>query len=103
MRELQLDTADLAKSFSDIEALAMHCRFSDCAHQGEPGCAVGAAIAKGELLPERLHSYVKLQGELSYQGMSARQREQEKIQRMFGGVGGMKQARDFVKLKNRQK
>lgn len=100
MRELQLDTADLSKSFSDIEELAKHCRFSDCAHQSEPGCAVNTAVMNGELSPERLHSYLKLQNELSYQGMNSRQLEQEKLQRLFADVGGMKQARDYIKQKN---
>lgn len=103
MRELQLESADLAKSFSDIEELAKRCRFSDCAHQSEPGCAVNTAVINGELSPERLHSYLKLQNELSYQGMNSRQLEQEKMQRMFASVGGMKQARDLIKLKNKRK
>ncbi|MPM66687.1 Small ribosomal subunit biogenesis GTPase RsgA [bioreactor metagenome] len=103
MRELQLETADLTKSFADIEELAKHCRFSDCAHQSEPGCAVSNAVRNGELSPERLHSYFKLQNELSYQGMNSRQLEQEKMQRLFAEVGGMKQARDFIKLKNKRK
>lgn len=103
MRELQLESADLAKSFSDIENLAKRCRFSDCTHQSEPGCAVNTAVINGELSPERLHSYFKLQNELSYHGMNSRQLEQEKIQRMFASVGGMKHARDLIKLKNKRK
>ena len=103
MRELQLETADLSKSFADIEELATHCRFSDCAHQSEPGCAVTAAVMNGQLSPGRLHSYLKLQNELSYQGMNSRQLEQEKIQRMFAAVGGVKQARDLIKQKKKRK
>ena len=51
MRELALWDAEagLEQSFADIEALAARCRFSDCAHNGEPGCAVAAAIADGDL------------------------------------------------------
>ncbi|TEB04187.1 putative ribosome biogenesis GTPase RsgA [Pelotomaculum schinkii] len=103
MRELQLENADLSKSFADIEDLANYCRFNDCKHQNEPGCAVKTAIEKGILSAERLGSYQKLQTELSYQGLNSRQLEHEKINRMFGGTGGMKQARSFFKEKNRQR
>ncbi|WP_350004190.1 ribosome small subunit-dependent GTPase A [Pseudarthrobacter sp. WHRI 8279] len=51
--------------FDDIEALAGRCRFSDCAHQGEPGCAVQEAIAVGALEERRWHNYLKLQRELA--------------------------------------
>lgn len=50
----------LDSSFSDIAALAAGCRFKDCSHAGEPGCAVEAAVAAGTLAPERLKSYHKL-------------------------------------------
>ncbi|MEG6586763.1 ribosome small subunit-dependent GTPase A [Dendrosporobacter sp. 1207_IL3150] len=103
MRELQLESADLSKSFADIDELAQHCRFSDCAHQNEPGCAVNDAIKSGTLASERLRNYQKLQNEISYQGMTSRQLEHEKIERMFSSVGGMKQARDFIKNKNKRR
>ncbi len=66
MRELQLWEAEggLEGAFADITALAATCRFSDCAHRHEPGCAVLAALEQGELAPERLESYRKLQREL---------------------------------------
>src|SRR5690606_15798935 len=62
MRELSLAEADVAASalFDDIEALAAACRFRDCRHQAEPGCAVCAAVASGDLDPRRLESYRKL-------------------------------------------
>ena len=50
--------------FQDIEALALRCRFSDCAHDTEPGCAVKAALADGSLDAGRLQSYRKLLREL---------------------------------------
>lgn len=67
MRELHLwgEEEDLAESFTDIEELAGSCRFSDCAHRVEPGCAVQAAIAAGQLSAARLESYQKLKGELA--------------------------------------
>jgi ribosome biogenesis GTPase len=66
LREAQLWEGEdaLANLFQDIEDLALTCRFNDCAHQTEPGCAVKAAIANGELDPNRLQSYRKLQREL---------------------------------------
>jgi ribosome biogenesis GTPase len=62
LREVQLWEGDqgIESTFGDIEELAESCRFSDCRHQGEPGCAVGEAVARGELAPERLESYHKL-------------------------------------------
>jgi len=64
MREFALwGGDDLGDAFRDIEELARQCRFRDCSHQGEPGCAVAAAIASGELSPERLDSYRKLRAE----------------------------------------
>jgi ribosome biogenesis GTPase len=64
LREVQLwaSTEDLADSFDDIVALASSCRFRDCAHAGEPGCAVGAASVE----PARLANYLKMQKELAH-------------------------------------
>ncbi len=64
MRELQLWDADLEQTFGDVEAVAAQCRFNDCSHGREPGCAVRAALADGTLSQERWTSYVKLQREL---------------------------------------
>ncbi|WP_066094012.1 ribosome small subunit-dependent GTPase A [Xanthomonas massiliensis] len=63
--------------FEDIEALAAQCRFRDCAHQGEPGCAVQAAIAAGSLAPARLASYRKLRAELDAAARKLAQRQEE--------------------------
>jgi ribosome biogenesis GTPase len=64
IRELQLWDADLEQTFGDIEELARHCRFSDCAHDQEPGCAIRDALAQGTLPADRWDSYRKLQREL---------------------------------------
>lgn len=65
------DAADgLEKTFSDVENLARACRFGDCAHETEPGCAVRAALESGELTARRLASYRKLLRENAY--MAAR-------------------------------
>ncbi|MFU8804733.1 MAG: ribosome small subunit-dependent GTPase A [Bradymonadaceae bacterium] len=53
--------------FEDIAQLAMQCRFRNCRHAQEPGCAVQAAITAGELSTQRLVSYQKLSGELGAQ------------------------------------
>ena len=68
MRELQLWRRDdnLDKSFSDIDDIAVGCRFSDCSHEKEPGCAVIAAVESGDLSEERINNYMKLKKELSY-------------------------------------
>jgi ribosome biogenesis GTPase / thiamine phosphate phosphatase len=68
MRELQLWDVDegLEASFSDIEELAAGCRFSDCTHRGEPGCAVTDAVERGVIRAGRLSSYHKLQRELAH-------------------------------------
>jgi ribosome biogenesis GTPase len=68
MRELRLWESEegLATAFDDVEAAAARCRFSDCAHETEPGCAVRAAVTDGSLDPERLASWRKLEGELRH-------------------------------------
>jgi len=66
IRELEVwDDTGLDNSFADIEKLAAQCRFRDCRHQGEPGCAVKQAVVSGELEETRMRSYDKLQGEVS--------------------------------------
>ncbi len=67
MRELGLADmqAGLADVFAEIDDLATACRFADCGHQDEPGCAVAAALANGQLDQRRLDSYRKLQAEQS--------------------------------------
>jgi ribosome biogenesis GTPase len=79
MRELQLWDVDegVDETFSDIEELADHCRFPDCEHGQEPGCAVLAAIEDGRLSAERLESYHKLRREL--RALAARQDRQNRL------------------------
>jgi ribosome biogenesis GTPase len=68
MRELQVwgDEEGLKQVFDDVEELATKCRFRDCSHQSEPGCAVQEAIRDGSLDPERLTSFLKLKKEFAY-------------------------------------
>lgn len=69
IRELGLWDAEagVSATFEDVEALAARCRFGDCSHGTEPGCAVRAAIEAGELPAERLRAYDKLQAELAHE------------------------------------
>ncbi len=68
MRELQLWNSDsgLSESFTDVEQLATECRFRDCSHIGEAGCAVKQAVEEGRLEEARLNSYFKMNRELAY-------------------------------------
>ena len=64
IRELQLWGGGVEEAFADVEELTLRCRFSDCSHNTEPGCAVEAALVSGELSRERHASWLKLQREL---------------------------------------
>jgi len=68
MRELQMwtDRERLTGTFDDIEALASRCRFRNCKHEREPGCAIASALRDGTLDAGRFQSYLKLQRELRY-------------------------------------
>lgn len=103
MRELGIDSVNLSKAFVDIDDLAKNCKFNDCSHQSEPGCAVQKAIQTGQLTEERLASYLKLKKEAKYDGLNFKQIENEKINAMFSGMGGMKNARNFIKSQTRNK
>ena len=101
MREMGAESTDLSRTFHEIEELAEQCRFRNCTHTGEPGCAVLAAIEEGTLDQRRLDSFLKLQNEASYDSLSSKEIETKKFERMFKEVGGMKNARKFAKEKNK--
>ncbi|MDD4754129.1 MAG: hypothetical protein PHT78_12970 [Desulfitobacteriaceae bacterium] len=102
MRELGLERSDIAKAFADIDELAAQCKFRDCTHDNEPHCAVKKTISEGILTEERLISYQKLKKEAKYDGLNSKQIEKEKINEMFSGLGGMKNARNYIKVKSRK-
>lgn len=79
MRELGVAGAEegLAAGFAEIAALAAQCRYTDCGHQGEPGCAVRAAIERGELPKERFANYMKLRREAEFLAMSQLERRRK--------------------------
>ena len=77
MREIQLWTGDegLPETFADIDNLAQKCRFRDCQHQHEPGCAVQKALQQGRLDESRFLNYEKLHKEVKYMEILQDQRE----------------------------
>lgn len=103
MRELGAESVDLSKSFADIDALVSQCKFNDCTHTNEPGCAVRAALQDGTLDERRLANYQKLQLEARYDGLSSREIEAEKLGRMFSEVGGMKNARSYLRANDKRR
>lgn len=103
MRELGLEGTDLSKSFADIESLAAECKFRDCTHSSEPGCAVQKAIEEGTLLSERYSNYLKLQKESQYEGLGFKELELKKGNEMFKEFGGIKNARKTIRETNKRK
>ena len=95
LRELQLWDADegVAETFEDIDALATQCRFTNCGHHSEPGCAVQAAMSEGALDDARLENWRKLLREQEFLRRkidpAARHEEKVKIKRMFRGIRQM--------------
>ena len=100
MRELQLwgDEADVDRAFEDIEELSRACRFRDCRHEAEPGCAVRAALETGDLAPERFENFRKLQREASF--LERRQKVAElRAKRRTPGCGRRSQKAEGRTLK----
>lgn len=85
MRELQLvDENGLDEVFSEIEALAEQCRFRDCRHHSEPGCAVKAAVEDGTLPEERLDHYRKLAKEAQANALRMDAHQRKKSEKVWG-------------------
>ncbi|HOP07887.1 MAG TPA: ribosome small subunit-dependent GTPase A [candidate division Zixibacteria bacterium] len=86
MREIHAweDQEGLRKTFADIEELAVNCRFADCSHRGEPGCAVMSAIESGDLTEERYQSYLRLEKEMNHLRQRQNERERRAADRAFG-------------------
>jgi len=97
MRELGLVDAEagLRTTFAEIEELARACRFGDCAHEGEPGCAVAQAIENGELDAGRLQRYRKLLREERHatESIAARRARHRQFEKHVRRVVGAKQSR----------
>lgn len=102
MRELGVVGANIEKSFNDIEELALRCKFSNCSHTKEKGCAILEAIENGELTEERFKNYKKLQRESAYNSLkSSKQLEKQKVVSMFGSMKNMKNMTRHIKNKNK--
>jgi ribosome biogenesis GTPase / thiamine phosphate phosphatase len=99
MRELQLwaDEHALDATFPDIDALAADCRFRDCGHTREPGCAVRAAVDAGELDAGRFDSFRRLSRELD-----AHARRRSEHDRRAHGRTGARLVREALRLKGRK-
>jgi ribosome biogenesis GTPase len=102
LRELQLwDVGEgLDEAFEDVTALFADCRFSDCAHDTEPGCAVRAALEDGRLDPARWESYLKLQRELEHLERRLDKRLQAEARREWAKRGA--EGREAMRLKGRR-
>lgn len=90
IRELYLWVAadGLEETFADIVELAAHCRFADCRHDTEPGCAIRAALADGSLSADRWSSYRELERELAELEERLARRERSRARRRRPGTGG---------------
>ena len=89
IRELHPWSADegLEAAFPDVLELATQCRFADCTHQTEPGCAVQAALADGSLAPERWESYRRLEREIAELEERLARSERSRARRRRPGTG----------------
>jgi ribosome biogenesis GTPase len=74
----------LQATFDEVETLARSCRFSDCRHEGEPGCAVRAAIEAGTISADRLASHHKLEAERQYAALRNDERARREADRKLG-------------------
>ncbi|HHI02105.1 MAG TPA: ribosome small subunit-dependent GTPase A [candidate division Zixibacteria bacterium] len=83
IRELQIwtDEKGLEKTFGDIEQLAKECKFKDCSHETEPGCAIQKALKDGTLDKKRYQGYLKLQKELTHLKIRQDQKETRRVNR----------------------
>ncbi|MEM9292260.1 MAG: ribosome small subunit-dependent GTPase A [Acidobacteriota bacterium] len=99
VREIQLWAGDeaLSETFGDIDALARNCRFRDCSHEGEPGCAVESALESGALDAGRMESWRKLQRELHHlerqQNVVLQRQEDKRWAKIYRSAQAAKRAR----------
>lgn len=101
MRELQLWNSEsgLKETFKDVEELIQSCKFKDCSHEAEPGCAIQEALETGTLDYSRYEHYLKLQKELNY--LESRQDESLALQRKWEEKKFHKKIRKVIKHKRR--
>ncbi len=99
MRELGIIGASdgVNMGFDEFAELSANCRYANCSHEHEPGCAVRAAVEKGELSEDRYSSYIKLKKELEHYEMSCL--DKRKKDKAFGRF--IKSAKTQIKDKRR--
>ncbi|WP_418965630.1 ribosome small subunit-dependent GTPase A [Cetobacterium sp.] len=103
MREIGIQSTDISKYFLEMEDLVNQCKFNNCSHTDEPGCAVKKALFDGLIDERRIENYFKLKRESSYDGLTSKELEHKKLNQMFKEVGGLKNARKFIKDKQKRK
>jgi ribosome biogenesis GTPase / thiamine phosphate phosphatase len=104
MREFGLWEASpgVDQTFADVETLASGCRFRDCRHEGEPGCAVAQAVADGKLGGDRLASFEKLRREQAFLERQRDPRTQDRTKRRWKSIHKGIRARRKVDPKLRE-
>ena len=103
MRELQLwdiDCDALDATFADVTDIIARCRFGNCAHRGEPGCAIQASLDNGSLDPARWQSFQKLQREQAYAARKADSRSAREVKQDWKKLN--KALRQQLRFKNRE-
>ena len=99
MREIALWNSDISNSFEDIEELSKTCRFKNCTHETEPGCAVKEAVENGIISEKRVDNYKKMKREQQFiddkKNFSLKQAEKNKVKNMMGSLN----ARKIIKKK----
>lgn len=103
MREIGVQSADVSKYFLEMDELITQCKFNNCSHTNEPGCAVKKALSNGSIDERRVENYFKLKRESSYEGLNSKELEHKKLDQMFKEVGGLKNARKFLKEKQKNR
>jgi ribosome biogenesis GTPase / thiamine phosphate phosphatase len=94
LREVGLSeaSADLDQSFADLAQLASHCRFRDCAHGNEPGCAVRAALEEGDLETQRYQNYRRLAREVAFDAARGDERLWREREAKWRGISKQQKA-----------
>lgn len=106
IREVQMwiDEETLRESFADIEELAEQCRFRDCKHQGDAGCAIEAAVKSGKLDPRRYEGFLRLDEEI--EELNRRRKKRQMIVERWGKRNSRVRARnreDRIELEKEQR
>jgi ribosome biogenesis GTPase / thiamine phosphate phosphatase len=97
LRQVGLGDVDVGAAFMDIEDLGLKCKFSDCAHGTEPGCAIQIALESGALDEERWRSYLKLEKEVAFEKRKANKALQSEQKKQWAKIHRQAKARAALK------